>query len=106
VRSRSSKAASANAQFIQAAFGPPGGPAPVLPDNPGGVKDVRLELWLRTTSKEAQDLAKLSKEPLTRALAQKYLETVLPDLAALAVNRSLDSVGLWLVISIGAPKAD
>jgi hypothetical protein len=34
-----------------------------------------------------------------------FFRTILPELAALAENRSLDSVGPWLVISIGAPKA-
>jgi hypothetical protein len=97
---------STDAQFIQAAFGPRGSKVPVLPENPGRLKDVRLELWLHSTATEAQDLVKLSKVPLTKKLIHKYLETVLPELAALAENRSLDSVGPWLVISIGAPKAD
>jgi hypothetical protein len=96
---------SADSRFIQAAFGPRGSTAPVLPENPGRLKDVRLELWLHSTAKEAQDLAKLSKEPLAKTLADRYIETILPELAALAENRSLDSVGPWLVISIGAPKA-
>ena len=92
--------------FIQAGFGPRNARVPVLPENPGRLKDVRLELWLHSTATEAQDLVKLSKVPLTKKLIHKYLETVLPELAALAENRSLDSVGPWLVISIGAPKAD
>jgi hypothetical protein len=41
----------------------------------------------------------------TKSLIHRYLETILPELAALAENRSLDSVGPSLVISIGAPKA-
>jgi hypothetical protein len=97
---------STDSQFIQAAFGPRGSTVPVLPENPGRLKDVRLELWLHSTATEAQDLAKLSKQPFTKILVHKYLETVLPELAALAENRSLDAVGPWLVISIGAPKAD
>jgi hypothetical protein len=91
--------------FIQAAFGPRGSKVPVLPENPGRLKDVRLELWLHSTATEAQDLVKLSKLPLAKKLIHKYFETVLPELAALAENRSIDSVGPWLVISIGAPKA-
>ena len=79
---------------------------PVLPENPGRLKDVRLELWLHSTATEAQDLVKLSKNPLAKALVQKYLETVFPELAALSENRSLDAVGPWLVISIGSPKED
>jgi hypothetical protein len=94
---------STDPQFIQAAFGPRGSTVPRLPENPGGLKDVRLELWLHTTTKEAEDLAKLSKAPLARTLVRKYVETTLPELAGLAENRSLNAVGPWLVISIGAP---
>jgi hypothetical protein len=97
---------STDATFIQAAFGPRGAKVPVLPENPGHVKDVRLELWLHSTATEAKDLVKLSKEPLAKALVHKYIETEFPELAALSENRSLDAVGPWLVISIGAPKAD
>ena len=79
---------------------------PYLRENPGRLKDVRLELWLHSTATEAQDLVKLSKVPLAKKLVQKYLEKVLPELAAFAENRSLDAVGPWLVISVGAPKAD
>jgi hypothetical protein len=96
---------STDSQFIQAAFGPRGSTVPVLPENPGRLKDVRLELWLHSTAKEAQALVKLTKVPLAKKLVQKYLETTLPELAALAENRSVDAVGPWLVISIGAPKA-
>jgi hypothetical protein len=78
---------------------------PRLPENPGRLKDVRLELWLRSTTTEAQALVKLSKVPLARPLINRYLEAILPELAALAENRSVDSVGEWLVISLGAPKA-
>src|SRR6516225_2465454 len=92
--------------FIQAAFGPRNARVPVLPANPANLKDVRLELWLHSTTTEAQDLVKLSKVPLAKALIHKYLETVLPELAALSENRSLDAVGPWLVISIGAPKVN
>jgi hypothetical protein len=91
--------------FIQAAFGPRNAQVPVLPENPANLKDIRLELWLRSTATEAQDLVKLSKEPLAKALLQKYIEKVFPELAALSENRSIDAVGPWLVISIGAPKA-
>jgi hypothetical protein len=97
---------STDSQFMQAAFGPRGSTIPVLPANPGCLKDVRLELWLHSTTKEAQALVKLSKVPLAKALVHKYLQTVLPELAALSENRSLDAVGPWLVISIGAPKAN
>jgi hypothetical protein len=91
--------------FIQAAFGPRNAKVPVLPENPAQFKDVRLELWFHTTATEAQDLVKLSKNPLAKALVQEYLETVFPELAALSKNRSLDAVGPWLVISVGAPNA-
>jgi hypothetical protein len=96
---------SADPIFIQAAFGPRDAKVPVLPENPGHVKDVRLELWLHSTAKEAKDLVELSKKPLAKALVHKYIETEFPELAAFSENRSLDAVGPWLVISIGAPKA-
>jgi hypothetical protein len=85
--------------FMQAAFGPRNATVPVLPENPVHLQDVRLELWLHSTTTEAQDLVKLSKVPLAKA-------TVFPELAAFSDNRSLDAVGPWLVISIGAPKAN
>jgi hypothetical protein len=79
---------------------------PVLPENPAHLKDVRLELWLHSTATEAQDLVKLSKVPLAKALVHKYIETEFPELAALSENRSLDAVGPWLVLSIGAPRPE
>jgi hypothetical protein len=97
---------SSDDRFIQAAYGPRAVAVPVLPENPGRLKDVRMELWLRSTSKEAQDLAKLAKEPLARKLIDQYLKVLLPELAPLTENRSVDSVGPWLVISFGAPKGD
>jgi hypothetical protein len=96
---------SGDSRFIQAAYGPRGSKVPVLPENPAHLKDVRLEMWLHSTATEAQDLVKLSKQPLARQLVQRYVEATLPELAALAEERSLTSVGPWLVISIGAPKA-
>jgi hypothetical protein len=92
--------------FMQAAFGPRNAEVPVLPENPAQLKDVRIELWLRSTATEAQDLVKLSKQALAKALVHKYIETVFPELAALSENRSLDAVGPWLVLSIGAPKGE
>jgi len=97
---------STDSQFLQAAFGPRNSAVPNLPENPARLKDVRIELWLHSTATEAQDLVKLSKTPLAKSLIHKYLETVLPELAALAENRSLDAVGPWLVISVGAPKVN
>jgi hypothetical protein len=97
---------SADAQFIQAAYGPRSAPVPELPENPGRHKDVRLELWLKSTTTEAQALAKLTWSPLAKELISKYLETIVPELAALTDNRSVEAVGPWLVISIGRPKAD
>ena len=97
---------SANVQYLQAAYGPRSAPVPELPENPGRHKDIRLELWLKSTTTEAQALAKLSKAPLAKELVSKYLEALVPELAALTDNRFVDSVGPWLVISIGRPKAD
>jgi hypothetical protein len=96
---------SSDSQFVQAAYGPRGIPVPDLPANPGRLKDVRMELWLRSTTTEAQDLVKLAKSPLAKQLVNRYIEAILPELAALTENRSVDAVGPWLVISIGAPKA-
>jgi hypothetical protein len=96
---------SSDAEFLQAAYGPRGSTVPALPRNPGQLKDVRKELWLHSSAKEAQDLVKLSKNPLAKELIHRYVEATLPEMAALADNRSIDSVGPWLVISIGAPKA-
>jgi hypothetical protein len=93
-------------QFLQAAYGPRNAPTFALPENPARLEDVRLELWLQSSTTEAQALAKLSKQPLAKPLISKYLEATLPELAALTGNRSVESVGSWLVISIGAPKAD
>jgi hypothetical protein len=96
---------SSDSQFLQAAYGSRGAPVPVLPENPGRLKEVRLELWLHSTTTEARELAKLSKSPLAKSLVNKYIETIVPELAALTENRSVDAVGSWLVISIGAPNA-
>jgi hypothetical protein len=96
---------SSDSKFMQAAYGPRDATVPSLPENPGRLKAVRMELWLHSTATEAQDLVKLSKQPLAKTLVHKYLETMLPELAALAENRSIDAVGPWLVISVGAPKA-
>ena len=97
---------STDPQFIQAAYGPRDSAVPILPENPGRPKDTRLELWLRTTTKEAEALEKLTKQPLAKQLVQRYLEATLPELAALTEERTVTSVGQWLVISIGAPKAN
>ncbi len=97
---------STDSEFIQAAYGPRVSEVPVLPKNPSQLEDVRLELWLRSTTAEAQALEKLTKRPLAKELVQKYLEATLPELAALSKERTVTAVGPWLVISIGAPEAD
>jgi hypothetical protein len=97
---------STDANFIQAAFGPPGSEALVLPDNPRRLENARLELWLRSTTEGARALEKLTRSPLAKQLIQRYLEVTLPELAALTDERSVTSVGQWLVISIGEPKAE
>jgi hypothetical protein len=48
----------------------------------------------------------MSKQPLARQLVQRYLESTLPELAGLAEERSVDAVDSWVVIRIGAPKAN
>ena len=97
---------STDSEFIQAAYGPRVSEVPVLPKNPGQLKDVRLELWLRSTTKEAQALEALTKRPLAKELVKKYIETTLPELAALSKERTVTAVGPWLVLSIGAPEAE
>jgi len=42
---------------------------------------------------------------LARQLVQKYLESTLPRLAALAEERSVTAIGDWVVISVGSPAA-
>jgi len=96
---------STDANFIQAAYGPPGSEAIILPENPNRLKNARLELWLHSSTKGAEAMAKLSKSPLAKQLIQRYLEATLPELAALAEERSVAAVGSWIVISIGPPKA-
>jgi hypothetical protein len=91
--------------FIQAVYGPPGIAEPTLPENPGRFEDTRLEVWLRATTRGAEALDKLTKQPLARQLVQKYLEATLPELAALAEERTVTAIGQWVVIGIGPPKA-
>jgi hypothetical protein len=95
---------SSDDRFIQAAYGPRVSQVPVLPANPAGFKDVRMEVWVHSANKEAQELAKLSRLPLARELVHAYVRTILPELASLTENRSVDAVGPWLVISLGAPN--
>jgi hypothetical protein len=97
---------SSDSRWLQAAYGPRGSTVPVLPVNPGRLEEDRLEVWLHSTTKEAQALEKLTKVPLAKALVQKYIESILPQLAALAEKRSVNAVGSWIVISIGKPKVD
>jgi hypothetical protein len=96
---------STDSNFIQAAYGPPGSEAVVLPENPNRLKNTRLELWLHSSTEGAQAMAKLSKSPLAKQLIQRYLEATLPELAALTEERSVAAVGSWIVISIGPSKA-
>jgi hypothetical protein len=91
---------------IQAAYGPPTSEVPILPENPGRLENTRLEIWLRATTKNAEALEKLSKQPLAKQLIQAYFQATLPELAALAEERSVTAVGPWVVICIGAPKPE
>ena len=96
---------SGDEQFLQAAFGPPEANVPTLPQVSDGMQDVRLEAWLRSTREEAKLLQELSGSPLTKQLVQRYLESQLPELAALAKERSVSAIGPWVVIRIGAPES-
>jgi hypothetical protein len=87
---------------------------------------------LRSTNKEAQALARLSRGPLARQLIQRYLEAILEqsttaflrlrpsranqliqkyfevavaEVGTLTQDVSVDAVGPWIAISMGAPKA-
>jgi hypothetical protein len=100
---------SSDSQFLQAAYGPGRSTVPILPEHPQRRQDVRLEIWLPSTSEEAQTLEKLSRLPLSKKLTQEYLAAILPELAGLSTvvdNVSVDAVGSWVVMSIGAPKAE
>ena len=97
---------SSDEKFLQAAYGPPTASVPQLPAVPARIADIRLEAWLRSTNEEARLLAEMSNRPLARQLVQRYLESTLPELAALAVQRSGQAVDSWVVIRIGAPKPD
>ncbi len=96
---------SAHAGFLQAAYGPPDAKLPILPNNPKPLANAHAEVWLRTTSKEAKFLAKVSEQPLAHQLVQTYLESTLPRLAALAEEHTLVAIGPWIVISVGPGKA-
>ena len=95
---------SSDDQFLQAAYGAPGAVIPGIPEFPSNMKEVRLEAWLRSTTEEAKLLAEMSKRPLAKQLVQRYLETTLPELAALADERSVDAVDSWVVIRVGTSK--
>jgi hypothetical protein len=97
---------STDPSFIQAAYGPPNSEVPILPENPGRLENTRLEIWVRATTKGADAMEKLSKQPLAKQLIQRYLEATLPELAALTDERSVTAVGQWVVICVGAPKTE
>jgi hypothetical protein len=119
---------SADSRFIQVAYGPRGSAVPALPRNTGRPRNARVEVWLRSSTREAQTLARLSRGPLARQvlrryveatieqfdaewlrsrpsldhpLIQKYLEVALPQLTALTREPSVDAIGSWVVISFG-----
>jgi hypothetical protein len=93
---------SKNAEFMQAAYGPPDARVPVLPPHPQPLANVDLEVWLHSSGKEAKFLENLSKQPLAHQLLQAYLEATLPKLAVLADDRSVVAAGPWVVISVGS----
>jgi hypothetical protein len=67
---------------------------------------VGLELWLHSTTKGAEALDKLAKQPLAKQLVQAYLEATMPELAALTADRTVTAVGPWVVIYVGLPKRE
>jgi hypothetical protein len=96
---------SSDANFIQAVYGPPDAKVPSLPAHPQPLANVDVEVWLRSSGKEAKFLENLSKQPLAHQLLQAYLEATLPKLAVLAEERSVVAAGSWIVISVGSRKA-
>jgi hypothetical protein len=96
---------SADGNFIQAAYGPQSSASVVLPALPGRSENTRMEIWLRSSNKGAEALARISKSPLAKGLVQTYLQATLPELAALTEDRSVTAVGPWIVILIGPPKS-
>jgi hypothetical protein len=95
---------SQDANFLQAVYGPPDASVPVLPPHPQPLAEVDVEVWLRSSSKEAQFLENMSKQPLAHQLLQAYLVATLPRLAALADERSVVAAGPWVVISVASRK--
>jgi hypothetical protein len=94
----------ADGNFIQAAYGPRGSAAVVLPANPARTATTRMEIWLHPSNEGAAALAKFSKSPLAKELINSYLRATLPELAALTEERTVSAVGPWIVITIGPPK--
>lgn len=84
--------------FIQAAYGPPDCELPILPENPGRLEDMRLEMCVRSTTQGVETLATHSKQRLARQLVQRYHAAALPELAELTDERSVTAVGSWVVI--------
>jgi hypothetical protein len=95
---------SADSGFIQAAYGPPNAKLTSLPPNPKPLADAHLEVWLRSTGKEAKVLEQMSNKPLAKQLVRRYLESTLPRLAALAEEVSVVAIDSWVVISVGPRK--
>jgi hypothetical protein len=96
---------SADTNFIQAVYGPPDARAPILPPHPQPLANVDIEVWLRSSGKEAKFLENMSNQPLAKQLLQAYLEATLPKLAVLAEDRSVVAAGPWIIISVGSAKA-
>ncbi len=87
--------------YLQAAYGPKDATVPSLPDVPSEIEEVKIEVWLRSTGEEAELFAQASRSPLARQLTQRYLESSLPELAAIAKERTIDAVGEWVLIRVG-----
>ena len=87
--------------YLQAAYGPRNATVPSLPQVPSEIEEVKIEVWLRSTGEEAELFAQASRSPLASQLTQRYLESTLPELAAVAKERSIDAVGEWVLIRVG-----
>src|SRR5262249_10032500 len=73
---------SSDSQFIQVGYGPRGSVIPTLPSHPRRPKNARLELWLRSTTEEAQALARLSRGPLAKQVLRRYVEATIEQVPA------------------------
>lgn len=96
---------SSGVHYLQAAFGPSNADVPELPDVTDRMENIRIEIWLRSSSEEAKLLEDMSHQPLAKQLVQVYLDSTLPDLAKLGDEWSVAAIGDWVVIGVRSTKS-